>query len=87
MANGFTKVEEIRSNYDTKHLPLFLSELDSPEPMLLPGSYHIFSLPLIYKSLCNSSETVLVRQDKYITKEKKKGIKLRPMSLKIKNST
>ena len=31
---------------------------------------------------------VLVRQAKYVTKEKKKkGIKLRPMSLKIKNFT
>ena len=81
-----TKVGEIGSNYDTKHLRLFLGELDSPEPMLLRGRYHIFSLPLIYKSLCNSSETVLVRQDKYVTKGKK-GIKLRPVSLKIKNCT
>ena len=81
-----TKVGEIGSNYDTKHLHLFLGELDSPEPMLLHGRYHISSLPLIYKSLCNSSETVLVRHDKYVTKEKK-GIKLRPMSLKIKNCT
>ena len=37
MANGFTKVEEIRSNYDRKHLPLFLSELDPPE--LTSSSY------------------------------------------------
>ena len=67
-----TKVEEIGSNYDTKHLHVFLSKLDSPEHMLLRGRYRIFSLPLIYKSLCNSSETVLVRQDKYVTKEKKR---------------
>lgn len=73
---------------DTKHLSWFLSELDSPKRVLLSGSFHPFSP---YCDL-NTKEPmqqfiyyVLVKQNKCVVKEK--GIKLRPMSLTIKNFT
>lgn len=77
---------------DTKHLSWFLSEPDSPKPLLLSGSFHTFPP---YCDL-NTKEpmqqfrnSVLVRQNKFVffVKEKEKGIKLRPMSLTIKNFT
>lgn len=75
---------------DTKHLSGFLSEPDSPKPVLLSGSFHTFPP---YCDL-NTKEPmqqfrncVLVRQNKCVVKEKEKGIKLRPMSLTIQNFT
>lgn len=74
MVNYCISLEEIGSNYDTKHLKLFLSELDSPEPVLLQGSFHIV---FPYCDL-NTEEPmqqfrccVLARQNKCFIKGKK----------------
>lgn len=91
-------MEEIRSNYDTEHLHLFLSELDSAELRLFHGRFRTFSPYCnLQKGLRNnSSGTVFLQKRTHVIKigedddeedRIKTGIKLRPMSLKMKNFT
>lgn len=67
---------------------LFTSELDSPGPVLLHGSCHAVSPDYdLKKSLCSSLDAVFLWDKTNMSRRKKNWIKLRPMSLKMKNFT